>query len=130
MRAAVAAPGLARHDWQIGVQLARRLEPLVRPGKPSLFGYDISRAEAAAEAIWNEHRESTRGRDLDITGLSWQMLDDKGPQQWLVPSGAAQGTQRLYTDGRFVTDDGPRSALMRSPGSLWPCSAMRATPSA
>ncbi|MEF9947068.1 MAG: molybdopterin-dependent oxidoreductase [Comamonas sp.] len=106
VRAAVAAPGLARHDWQIGVQLSRRLEPLVRPGKPSLFGYDISRAEAAAEAIWNEHRESTRGRDLDITGLSWQMLEEKGPQQWPVPSGAAQGTQRLYTDGRFVTDDG------------------------
>lgn len=106
VRAAVAAPGLARHDWQIGVQLARRLEPLVRPGRPSLFGYDTSHPEAAAEAIWNEHRESTRGRDLDITGLSWQMLEDKGPQQWPLPTGAAQGMQRLYTDGQFATVDG------------------------
>ena len=106
VRAAVSAPGLARHDWQIGVQLARRLEPLVRPGKPSLFDYDISHAAAAVEAIWNEHRDSTRGRDLDITGLSWQMLEELGPQQWPLPSGAAQGVERLYTDGQFVTDDG------------------------
>ena len=28
-----------------------------------------------AEAVWNEHRESTRGRDLDITGLSYALLE-------------------------------------------------------
>lgn len=106
VRAAVSVPGFARHDWQIGVQLARRLEPLVRPGKPSLFDYDTSNAQAAVQAIWNEHRESTRGRDLDITGLSWSLLEDKGPQQWPMPNGAEHGTQRLYTDGQFATDDG------------------------
>ncbi|MFT3812181.1 MAG: molybdopterin-dependent oxidoreductase [Acidovorax sp.] len=104
VRPAVPPPGDTRHDWQIAVQFARRLEALLprplRPGRASLFPYED------AEAIWNEHRESTRGRDLDITGLSWNMLDEHGPQQWPLPEGAATGRARLYDDGRFPTPDG------------------------
>ena len=100
VRAAVAAPGQARPDWAIAVAVARRLEARLRPGRPTLFPYD------GPEAVWNEHRESTRGRDLDITGLSWAMLDAQGPQQWPLPEGAAGGRARLYADGRFPTADG------------------------
>jgi assimilatory nitrate reductase catalytic subunit len=39
VRAAVAPAGQARHDWAIGVQLARRLEARLRPGRPTLFPY-------------------------------------------------------------------------------------------
>ncbi|HOA94233.1 MAG TPA: molybdopterin-dependent oxidoreductase [Quisquiliibacterium sp.] len=98
VRAAVPAPGEARHDWRIVVDLAHRLE--VRLGRPGLFPY------ATPEAIWNEHRESTRGRDLDITGLSYALLEQRGPQQWPMPEGAAQGAARLYGDGVFPTPDG------------------------
>ena len=106
VRAAVVAPGAARHDWQIGAQLARRLERHLRPSLPSLFPYDTANADAGAEAVWNEHRESTHGRDLDITGLSWAVLEVKGPQQWPMPQGASQGRQRLYGDAVFATTDG------------------------
>ncbi len=106
VRAAVPPPGQARHDWQIGVRLARALEVRLRPGRASLFPYDCEDAEAGAEAIWNEHRQSTRGRDLDITGLSWPLLDEQGPQQWPMPEGAAIGRPRLYVDGVFPTPDG------------------------
>jgi assimilatory nitrate reductase catalytic subunit len=82
VRPAVAAPGAARHDWRIAVDCARRMETRLRPGLPSLFPYDTENAAAGAEAIWNEHRESTRGRDLDITGLSWDLLEAQGPQHW------------------------------------------------
>ncbi len=99
VRAAVAAPGLARADWDIACDFARRLEQRLRPGLPTLFPY------AGPEAIWNEHRESTSGRDLDITGLSWARLDE-GPQCWPYPRGAAAGRERLYADGVFPTDDG------------------------
>ncbi|MDP3132113.1 MAG: molybdopterin dinucleotide binding domain-containing protein, partial [Burkholderiaceae bacterium] len=58
------------------------------------------------EAIWLEHRESTRGRDLDITGLSWQMLEQQGPQQWPLREGETVGKTRLYEDGVFPTPDG------------------------
>lgn len=102
VRAAVSAPGEARHDWAIVVDFARRLG--IRMGRADLaarmFPY------TTPESIWNEHRESTRGRDLDITGLSYRLLEQAGPQQWPFPEGARQGTVRLYEDGRFPTPSG------------------------
>jgi assimilatory nitrate reductase catalytic subunit len=92
-------PGEARHDWRIVVDVARRLEKLMGSGR-SLFPYE------SPEAIWNEHRESTRGRDLDITGLSYRILEEQGPQQWPFPEGASTGRKRLYEDGRFPTASG------------------------
>ena len=71
----------------------------------SLFPYPLQDATAAVEAIWNEHRESTRGRDLDITGMSYAMLD-AAPQQWPLKTGETTGKARLYEDGVFPTPDG------------------------
>lgn len=96
VRAAVPPPGEARADWAIATAFARRLDPA---RGPRLFPY------ATAEAVFNEHRETTRGRDLDITGLSWEMLDS-GPQQWPFPAGAAAGQVRLYGDGVYPTGSG------------------------
>ncbi|WP_133157457.1 nitrate reductase [Hydrogenophaga pseudoflava] len=100
VRAAVPAAGEARHDWRIAVDVARRLEAQLRPGQASLFPYETP------EAIWNEHRESTRSRDLDITGLSYAMLEADGPQQWPLREGDQAGKTRLYEDGIFPTTDG------------------------
>ena len=98
---AVPPPGEARHDWDIVVDFARRLgQKLGHAGAEKLFPYDD------AEAIFNEHRESTRGRDLDITGLSYTLLEANGPQQWPYPEGASGGKLRLYEDGQFPTADG------------------------
>ena len=132
VRPAVAAPGETRHDWSIAAAFAQRLEKLlsvrpelssiraesssvraesssVRPElveglrqaqpEPGLFAYD------SPEAIWNEHRESTRGRDLDITGMSYAMLE-AAPQQWPLKEGETTGKMRLYEDGIFPTADG------------------------
>jgi assimilatory nitrate reductase catalytic subunit len=101
VKSAVTAPGEARHDWRIVVDLGRQLEKnLAQSAQQSLFAFDTP------EAIWNEHRASTRGRDLDITGLSYDLLEDAGPQQWPYPEGASQGAARLYTHGLFPTPDG------------------------
>ncbi|MEP6588835.1 MAG: molybdopterin dinucleotide binding domain-containing protein, partial [Polaromonas sp.] len=132
VRPAVAAPGETRHDWSIAVDFARRLEallpaPVLRPppleegwgggstanpsspppSQPSpkggrsdtLFNYPT------AESIWNEHRESTRGRDLDITGMSYAMLE-QAPRQWPLKEGETTGKVRLYEDGIFPAADG------------------------
>ena len=114
-------PGNARHDWDIVVDFARRLETKLRPDLPTLFPYDTP------EAIFNEHRETTRGRDLDITGMSYALLDAEGPQQWPLAehtlnerrAGTARlvderravpalqlGKARLYEDGVFPTASG------------------------
>jgi len=102
VRAAVTPAGEARHDWQIATDFAQRLELLLaKPaaGQSTLFPYQDP------QAIWNEHRESTRGRDLDITGLSYALLENS-PQQWPMPEGQLQGQARLYENGVFPTLDG------------------------
>jgi assimilatory nitrate reductase catalytic subunit len=99
VRAAVAPPGEARADWEIAVDFARRL------GGEALFPY------RSPEEIFNEHRETTRGRDLDITGLSYAVLEERGPQQWPY---LEAGKKRLYEDGVFPTPSG-RARFVATP---------------
>jgi len=107
VRSAVSAPAQTRHDWQIAVDFAQALAP--RLGKQAaLFDYPTS------ESVWNEHRESTRDRDLDITGMSYALLESQGPQQWPMVEGAAHGLARLYEDGVFPTPDG-RARFVAAP---------------
>ncbi|MBI2311010.1 MAG: molybdopterin-dependent oxidoreductase [Betaproteobacteria bacterium] len=100
VRKAVPAPGEARPDWEAATAFARRLEERLRSGRPTLFPY------RSPEDVFNEHRETTRGRDLDITGLSYGLLESRGPQQWPFPEGAESGKPRLFEDGEFPTPDG------------------------
>ena len=97
MRRAIEPPGEARADWRIAADFALKLGP--RIGRPAarLFSY------ADAEAIFAEHAESTRGRDLDISALSYAILDREGPQQW--PYREGKGVPRLYSNGRFETQN-------------------------
>jgi assimilatory nitrate reductase catalytic subunit len=92
-------PGETQHDWETVIDFARRLEKLMGRQK-TLFPF------TSTEEIWNEHRESTRGRDLDITGLSYKILEEQGPQQWPFPEGATTGKKRLYEDDIFPTSNG------------------------
>jgi assimilatory nitrate reductase catalytic subunit len=101
LRAAIPPPGEARHDWQIAVDFALLLATkLQRTNAEKLFPY------TCAEEIFNEHRETTRGRDLDITGLSYDILESRGPQQWPFVEHAQTGKIRLYQDGIFPTENG------------------------
>jgi len=99
LNSAAKKPGETRHDWEIGVEFAQRLEKKLARDK-TLFAYPTT------ESIFNEHRETTRGRDLDITGLSYELLETQGPQQWPFRDGDSEGEKRLYTDGVFQTDNG------------------------
>ena len=100
VRSAVPAPGDARPDWAIVCDFARRLEKQLRPGQPSLFDF------SSPSAIFDEYKRLTAGRDLDYSGLSYQLIDELGPQQWPFNAQTRQGTPRLYTDGRFATENG------------------------
>jgi assimilatory nitrate reductase catalytic subunit len=98
---AIPAPSQTRHDWKIVVDFAQRLEAQLAKCEPktTLFPYP------SPEHIWNEHRESTRGRDLDITGLTYAIIEAQ-PAQWPFKEGDSQGKARLYEDGIFPTADG------------------------
>jgi len=97
VNAAVPPPGAARADWEIAADFAHRLGAALGKGDlaKQLFPYK------QAQQIFDDHRASTRDRDLDITGLSYAVLETQGPQQWPYPEGAQTGTARLYGDGVF-----------------------------
>ncbi|MFM9912455.1 MAG: molybdopterin-dependent oxidoreductase [Methylophilaceae bacterium] len=112
---AVAAPGGARADWEIVVDFAHRLSAKIlspaggrEAGREGAQGGEGKRLfpYQSVEEVFNEHRETTRGRDLDITGLSYAMLGEKGAQQWPLREGESQGQARLYSDGVFQQEGG------------------------
>jgi assimilatory nitrate reductase catalytic subunit len=100
VRQAIVAPGEARPDWAITVDFAQRLEKRLRPNATSLFAF-----ETPAQ-VFDEYKQLTRGRDLDLSGISHALLDQIGPQQWPFPAGASAGTARLYLEGVFPTVSG------------------------
>ena len=103
-RPLVSAPGTARHDWQIMVDVAARL------GFAAAFNYatpaDIFREHAALSSFENNGR---RGFDIgafaEITNAQYDQLQ---PIQWPLISTAqgVQGTARLFSDGHFFTPTG------------------------
>ncbi|HUW36413.1 MAG TPA: molybdopterin-dependent oxidoreductase [Rhodocyclaceae bacterium] len=101
VRAALTPPGQARADWVIARDFALRLgDRLGRNDAGQLFDF------ATSEDVFREHVATTIGRDLDVGGLSYDLLDARGPQQWPLPTGSVSGRKRLYEDHRFATGDG------------------------
>lgn len=107
VRAAITPPGIAKPDWWIASQIGQAIQQYFPFKKNLKLSYE------GPEQIWNEHRELTRGRDLDITGLSYTMLEQH-PQQWPCPTGHTSGKPRLYTDFRFQHTDG-KARLIETP---------------
>ena len=102
-------PGMAMPDWRIICRVAEAL------GHGDDFDY------ADTEAIFDEYRELTRGRDLDITGVGYEVLRaTPGGIQWPYPEGAVlddavgSASPRLFESGRFPTRDG--RARFHAPG--------------
>ncbi len=125
LQAAVPAPGEALADWVIfrdfAFALGAALDTLDHPLPSTKDASWTARARRMfnftdSASIFLEYRECTRGRDLDITGLDFAVLDARGPQQWPYPQGAQTGQVRLYADGVFPTPSG--RARFRSPEYL------------
>ncbi len=110
VRAAVPPPGEARADWRIAVDFAQRLETKLDACGQSQSPYYGARRGLfpyqTPETIFNEHRATTLGRDLDIGGVSYALLEEAGPQQWPLCQGETVGKTRLYGDGVFPTPSG------------------------
>jgi anaerobic selenocysteine-containing dehydrogenase len=94
---AVAPPGEARSDLEIWVDYARRMGFTDRSGRP------LPRWDTAEEAF-DAWRECSRGRPCDYSALSYDRLRGRGIQ-WPCTEEAPDGTDRLYVDHHFMTDD-------------------------
>ncbi len=95
---AVEPPGEARADFDIFMSLAAALGCA-----DSLFpGW------TGPEAAFEEWKRVSAGRLCDYSGMTYEALDAHGGIQWPFPAGAThpRAARRLYTDGRFQTDDG------------------------
>ncbi len=90
---AVPPPGEARLDYEIVVDLARRL------GKGQFFPYTSQRD------IFEEIRIATRGARADYYGITWEKIEDQNGVFWPCPDLDHPGTPRLYED-RFAFPDG------------------------
>ena len=97
---ALPAAGMSRPDWKITADFGVRLGQKLGQDWRQAFAWEKS------EEVFNEHRGLTRNTDMDISGLSYAILDEHGPQQWPYPVGSEPGEERrLYADGHFETLD-------------------------
>ncbi len=95
--AALPPLGDSKPDWEIFCAAGLRFEKALHPQRASVMQFPNP------QALWEEHRAMTAGRDLDITGLSYEILASDGPQQWPYTTAS---TARLYTDFKFSTANG------------------------
>src|SRR5688572_4273697 len=95
---AVNPPGEARSDFDIFLELARAL------GCADQLFSGWTKPEDAFE----EWKRVSAGRLCDYSGMSYDTIEALGGIQWPYPEGAtgAADTRRLYSDGRFQTEDG------------------------
>ncbi|MFA5709089.1 molybdopterin oxidoreductase family protein [Mycolicibacterium sp.] len=91
---AVDPPGQARSDLEIFLDYARRMDFRDRDGRP-LPPWNT--AEEAFEA-W---QRCSAGRPCDYTGLSYAKLRGGSGIQWPCNDDHPDGTERLYSDGKF-----------------------------
>jgi assimilatory nitrate reductase catalytic subunit len=99
---AVPPPGEAKSDFDIFVELAKRIGC-----------YDeLFPGWTGPEDAFEEWRRVSKGRLCDYSGINYEILEKEGGVQWPLPEGKQPGkTTRLYSDGVFQTDDGKAKLL-------------------
>ncbi len=95
---AVQPPGESRSDLDIWVDYARRMGFKDRSGRP------IPRWDTP-EAAFDGWRECSRGRPCDYSGMTYDSLRSGSGIQWPCTPDSPDGTERIYTDHVFSTQD-------------------------
>ncbi|MDH5729314.1 MAG: nitrate reductase, partial [Gammaproteobacteria bacterium] len=60
----------------------------------------------SAKEVFDEMRELSKGRFLDISGMTHEKIKASRGIQWPMSDGADSGSARLYEDGKFQHADG------------------------
>lgn len=84
-------PGEALPDVEILCRFAAKM------GFGDKFSY------GSMSEIYEEYARLTKGTNIDISGLDYDLLKKYGTFQWPVPRKGHVGTPRLFTDNRFYT---------------------------
>jgi assimilatory nitrate reductase catalytic subunit len=108
---AVDPPGEARPDFDIFMEVASELGC-----RDELFpGWK------GPEDAFDEWKRVSAGRLCDYSGMTYQAIAASGGLQWPHPARSEEpaATRRLYTDGRFQTEDG-RARLIPTSWEMFP----------
>jgi anaerobic selenocysteine-containing dehydrogenase len=94
---AVDPPGEAHADFEIFLDLAKQIGC-----------YDeLFLGWTEPKNAFDEWKRVSAGRLCDYSGLTYELLESRGGVQWPYPAGTTEvKTTRLYSDGRFSTEDG------------------------
>jgi ferredoxin-nitrate reductase len=94
---AVEPPGQAKTDFEIFVDFAKRMDFKNKNGDPLVWW----KIPEEAFAAW---QKCSAGRPCDYTGMSYEKLSIGSGIQWPCNEENPNGTERLFTDGKFFTD--------------------------
>jgi anaerobic selenocysteine-containing dehydrogenase len=102
VNAAVLPPGEARSDFDIFLSVAEKLGC-----RQELFpGW------SEPKHAFEEWKKVSAGRLCDYSGMDYARIESEGGLQWPFPVGATELTpSRLYSDGKFQTEDGKARLL-------------------
>jgi ferredoxin-nitrate reductase len=94
---AVDPPGEARPDMAIFLDYATRMGFEDKDGAPLITW-------SAPEDAFEAWKACSNGRPCDYSGLSYEKLRGGSGIPWPCTADAPEGTERLYTEGRFFTE--------------------------
>ncbi len=79
---------------------------------------DLLKGFETPRDCFNTMRKCSKGTPLDITGVTWEMLEGSKGVQWPFREGETLGSdnRRLYTDGKFFTPNGKANFIFEPPG--------------
>ncbi|QTD43074.1 molybdopterin-dependent oxidoreductase [Sporosarcina sp. Te-1] len=96
LRKAVEPPAGVKSDFEVLLDFARRMELTDKDGNP-LIGYQTP------EECFEEFKRVSKGRPCDMTGITYDRLEQLNGMRWPVLDDKSTGTPRLYSDFRFHT---------------------------
>lgn len=85
------APGEALSDGEIFIKFAHKM------GWKEHFPYE------SYSDVYDEYVKMTKGTNLDVSGLNYDIITQQGTVQWPFPEGATEGKKRLFEDKKFFT---------------------------
>ncbi|MGB3410619.1 MAG: molybdopterin oxidoreductase family protein [Microthrixaceae bacterium] len=94
INAAIPPPGNAKRDWEIIIDIARRM------GRGKYFPFE------STKEIFDELRVASKGGTADYFGITWERVEDEFGVFWPCPEIGHPGTPRLYEGGKFAHPDG------------------------
>lgn len=96
LRKAVEPPEGVKSDFEIFLDFAKRMNFKDKDGEPLI-------AFSTPEQCFEEFKRISKGRPCDMTGITYDRLEEQNGLRWPVPAEDSLGTPRLYSDFKFHT---------------------------